>query len=144
MVDMKDAKYRDIGLQLKAIREQLRKTADAVSKETGISRSYISDFERGFKLPTSKYLKYLHDHHNVNLNSIFLSEGRKLRPTAEEKAPDFGMQQEEVDKMLRFMADMPHALYAMLGAFAEYKLMNSEVIEKHLAKKGEKGEPNAG
>lgn len=135
MADIRDAKYRHIGLQLKAIRESLKMTADAVSKETGISRSYISDFERGFKLPTSKYLMYLHDTHNVNLNSVFLGEGRKFRPTPDERPPDFGTFQDEVDKMLHFMAEIPHALYAMLGAFTKYKLMNEEVIEKHFASK---------
>lgn len=72
---MMERRYRDMGLQIKAIRERLNMTLDAISKETGISRSYISDFERGFKLPTGKFLKHLHDRHNINLNYVFCSDG---------------------------------------------------------------------
>ena len=134
MVNRKDALYKNTGLQLKAIREELRMTLDAISQETGISRSYLSDFERGFRLPTSKYLNYLHHRHQVNLNFIFGTEGRKFRPGTDE-ALDFGKFQEEVDKMLVFMAEMPHALYAVLGFFTEYKLMNKELIDRHRAEK---------
>ena len=111
-------------------------TLDAVSKETGISRSYISDFKRGFRLPTSKYLRYLHDSHQVNLNYVFGSEGWKFR-TAKDKPPDFGKMQDDVYDMLRLMAEAPHALYAVLGYFTEYKLMNKEVIQRYRAEKAE-------
>ena len=34
---------------------------------------------------------------------------------------------------------VPHALYAMLGYFTEYKLMNKEIIQRHRDEKsGEK------
>jgi transcriptional regulator with XRE-family HTH domain len=131
----KEAKYRDIGWQLKAIRKDLEMTLDAVSKETVMSRSYLSDFERGFRLPTAKYLKYLHDRHNVNLNYVFGSDGRKFRPTRDEAAPEFGRFREEVDDLLRFMAEIPHTLYSVLGFFSEYKLVNKKLIEQHRAEK---------
>lgn len=143
MVERKEVLYQDTAMQLKAIREEMRKTLDVVSGETGISRSYLSDFERGFRLPTSKYLRYLHDHHRVNLNYVFGGEGRKFR-AADEAGLDFGHLQDEVDKMLHFMAEMPHALFSMLSHFAEYKLVNKKLIEQHqaatTAKTGEPGE----
>ncbi|MCX6582158.1 MAG: helix-turn-helix transcriptional regulator [Candidatus Aminicenantes bacterium] len=131
----KEALYKEIGMQLRAIREQLHLTMETISKETGISRSYLSDFERGVKLPTAKYMKYLFVHHNVNMNYVFSGEGRKFRPTAEETTPNFGKFQDEVDKLLHFMADMPHALYAVLGYFTEYKMVNHKLIEQHLSEK---------
>jgi transcriptional regulator with XRE-family HTH domain len=134
MVNRIEKLYRDTGLQLKAIREDLRMTLDAVSKETGMSRSYISDFERGFRLPTSKYMRYLHDRHQVNLNFIFGSEGRKFRTEAK-KAPDFGRMQEDVDELLEYMAEIPHTLFAVLGFFTEYKVMNKEVIQRYRSEK---------
>lgn len=139
MANTRVPNYKDTGLKLKSIREELHFTMDEISKELVMSRSYISDFERGYRLPTSKYLKFLHDKHNVNVNYVFGSEGRKFRPTPDEKSPDFGMFQEEVDKLLRFMSEIPHALYAVLGFFTEYKLMNKELIERHRNEKGEKG-----
>jgi transcriptional regulator with XRE-family HTH domain len=88
MVNRTVARFEETGRQLRSIREDLRMTLDAVSKELGISRSYISDFERGFRLPTSKYLKYLHDSHQVNLNYVFGSEGWKFLMT-KDKPPNF-------------------------------------------------------
>jgi len=109
-------------------------TLDAVSKEIGLSRSYISDFERGFRLPTSKYMRYLHDRHKVNLNFIFGGESRKFRAEAP-KAPNFGRMQEDVDELLVHMAEIPHTLFAVLGFFTEYKVMNKEVIQRYRSEK---------
>ncbi|HLP57972.1 MAG TPA: helix-turn-helix transcriptional regulator [Candidatus Deferrimicrobium sp.] len=131
----KEALHREIGLHLRMIRDEIHLTMEVISQETGISRSYLSDFERGVKLPTSKYLKYLFVRHNVNLNFVFSGEGNKFRPTAEETTPNFGKFQDEVDKLLHFMADMPHTLYAVLGFFTEYKMVNKNLIEQHFAEK---------
>lgn len=134
----KEATFVDIGLRLRAIREELQLTADAVSKETGISRSYISDFERGYRLPTSKYLKYLKDRFNVNMNHIFSGESPVFLPTGKDAPPDFGSQQAEVDNMLRFMAKVPHSLFSMLASFSKYQIENKHLIEKHQSQKKEK------
>ena len=129
MIEPTRTKYYDTGLQLKAIRERLKLTLDGMSKETRISRSYISDFERGLKLPTAKYLKYLHDKHNISLHYIFCSDGRMFRPEEDEDvAPDFGKFREEVDELLRYISRVPHALYAVLGFFTEYKIKNKQLI----------------
>ena len=134
---MGESKFKDIGLQLRAVRERLRMTLDDIKEQTGISRSYVSDFERGIRLPTSKYLKYLHDRHNINLNFIFCSEGRMLRLSAEEKGRlDFGKYQEEVEELLGLISKMPHALYAVLGFFMEYKINNEKLINDFFSKKG--------
>lgn len=121
--------YKEHGVRLRTLRQELRLTMDVVSKETGISRSYLSDFERGFRMPTTKYLAYLHDHHKVNLNYVFGGEGRMFR-AGSAKIPDFGMMQGEVDNLLRLMGDVPTALFAVLGFGAEYQLKNKELIEK--------------
>jgi transcriptional regulator with XRE-family HTH domain len=139
---MKLGKHRETGLRLKAVREHLRKTLDVISEETGMSRSYISEFERGIKLPTAKYMKYLFDGHNISLDYIYGGEAAMLRLTAEEKAEkiDFGKMSDEVEELLRFMAGMPHAMYAVLAFFQEYKMKNRQLIQDHAS--GQKGEPH--
>lgn len=141
---MREPKYSEIGNRLKSIRERLNWTLTSMSKTTGISPSYLSDFERGFKLPTSKYLRYLHDTHNISLNYIFGSDGRMLRPEPEEGVkPDFGKYAEEVDELLYYISRVPHALYAILGFFVEYKINNKWVIEAFIQEKqGEKPKGN--
>lgn len=137
---MREARYSDIGLQLKNIRERLNWTLDTMSQATGISRSYISDFERGFKLPTAKYLKYLHDTHHFSLNFIFGSDGRMFNPLEDKNfKPDFGKFSEDIDELLVFLSRVPHALYAVLGFFAEYKINNKHLVKKFLMEKEGEG-----
>jgi transcriptional regulator with XRE-family HTH domain len=137
---MREAHYINIGLQLKKIRDQLDWTMDIMSKATGISRSYLSDFERGVKLPTAKYLKYLHDTHHVSLNFIFGSDNRMLNPLGEKNPkPDFGKNSEEIDDILLLLSRVPHALYAFLAFFAEYKITNKQLIKQYLLDKEEEG-----
>jgi transcriptional regulator with XRE-family HTH domain len=138
---MRESKYGEIGIQLKSIRERLNWTLNAMSKATGISPSYLSDFERGFKLPTSKYLKYLHDTHNINLNYVFCTDGRMYRPIEVEGVkPDFGKFAEEIDELLYYLARVPHAMYAVLGFFVQYKMSNKEIIKEYLNEEDKKEE----
>jgi transcriptional regulator with XRE-family HTH domain len=112
-----------------------------LSKGAGISPSYLSDFERGFKLPTSKYLKYLHKNHNIDLNYIFGTEGPMLRPKAEKDVkPDFGKYAEEIEELLYYLSRLPHAMYAVLGFFTEYKLKNKHLIKGFNEELEERGE----
>jgi transcriptional regulator with XRE-family HTH domain len=137
---MREAHYKNIGLQLKKIRDQLDWTLEIMSKATGISRSYLSDFERGVKLPTAKYLKYLHDTHHVNLDFIFGSDNMMLNPLGEKNPrPDFGKHNEEIDELLVFLASVPHALYAFLAFCAEYKINNKQLIKQYLQDKEKEG-----
>jgi transcriptional regulator with XRE-family HTH domain len=134
---IRETKYREIGSKLRAIREHLDKTLDVMSHEVVMSRSYISEFERGLKLPTAKYLKFLHDKYRINLNFIFCSDEEMLRPREEEKEVplDFGIQQEYVEEMMKAMADMPHALFFMLGHFQKYKMENKQLLEQFYKQK---------
>jgi transcriptional regulator with XRE-family HTH domain len=143
MTEIRETRFKGTGLQLRAIRERLQKTLEIMSRETNISPSYLSDFERGFKLPTSKYLKHLHDHHNVNLNFIFCSDGRMFRPSKEEAAIyHFGKYQEEMEEMLHLVTKVPSVMYAILGFFLEYRIRNKDFIEEYLStKEKEAGAP---
>ncbi len=136
---MREVKYVDMGVQLRNIRERLNWTLDVMSKATGISRSYISDFEKGYKLPTMKYLRYLHDNHNVSIHYIMGSDGRMFRPEEEDGVkPDFGRYGEDIDDLLYHMSRIPHAMYAVLGFFAQYKLEHKQFINEFLKETEEK------
>lgn len=136
-----EIRYKDHGVRLRFIRKELKLTMDVVSKDTGITQSYLSNFERGLRIPTSRYLEYLHDRHKVNLNYIFGGEGRVFRSEATD-VPDFGMLQGEVDNLLRLMGKVPTALFAVLGFGAEFKMKNKDLIEQIRAEK-EGGTPGS-
>lgn len=108
-------------------------TMDEIGRATHTSRSYLSDFEKGYRLPTTKYLRYLYEQLNVNLNYVFGGKDPMFRQTTLENVPSFGPFQESVEDMPAFMAEMPHALYGVLAYITEYKLNNKDLIQKHSA-----------
>jgi len=126
MVNRKEISYKDSGDRLRDIRRELRITMDLVSRETGISRSYISDFERGYRLPTAKYLCYLHDRYNVNLNYIFFGESNMFKLGKENIPPYFTYLQGAIDKLLCFMHGNLAACFSILAYAEKYKLENEE------------------
>lgn len=127
----KPVKYVEMGARLRVIRQQLKLTLEVLRKEVGVSASYISDFERGIKLPTAKYLRHLHDNYHVCLDYVFGSRDTIFRRAMDDKEPlDFGKFKEEVDEMMTLMSEFPHALYAMLLKFSEYKVDNRDYISK--------------
>jgi transcriptional regulator with XRE-family HTH domain len=135
--EQKGYAYNDIGKRLKEIREALNHTLDRMSVDSGISRSYLAEFERGAKLPNSKYLIYLFKRHNVNLHYILGGKGERFNPPDKERMLyyNFGKFEEEIKELLYYITNVPHALYAVLGFFAEYKVDNAGYLEKFTGEK---------
>ncbi len=129
MVYRNEILFKEIGERLRVVRLELKGTMDIFSKESGISRSYLSDFEKGYRMPTSKYLRYLYDRHNVNLNYIFGGVGWIFMN--QDKTVNFGELQPVVNEMLVFLSEMPPALFSILEHVSEYKMKNKELIDKH-------------
>lgn len=131
----KEIKYADIGERLRKIRLDLGYTLDSMSKAAGLARSYISQFEKGSKYPNRVYLKFLFEQHNIDLNYVLGGEGTPNRLSAEERRlyTDFGKFNPEIKELLYYMNTFPHALYHILSCFAEYKLINRDLIERFKA-----------
>jgi len=125
--------YQDMGDRLKKIREQLDYTLDTISEASNVSRSYISEFERGSKLPSNKYLLFLFENHDIDINYVFGAEGTMTRSSINEirKFLNFGRYQGDIAEMLSLMLDVPHALYAALCFFTEYKVNHAEFLQRH-------------
>ena len=123
--------YLEIGIHTRAIREALGKTIQGMSEATGISRGYISDFERGVKLPTARYIKHLYEKCNIDANFIFSGEGFIFRPGGKSLPFDFGSHQEDVEELVWFMYKVPHALLYQLQAHLEYKLKYKQLLSEH-------------
>lgn len=127
-----------IGARLKSIRESLRLTLEKISQDSGTSRSYISAFERGIKLPTTKYLLYLHQTHRVNIHYTLTGIGEMFITQEDEKTPmfDFGKHEEEIRNLLFHITRVPHAFHTLMAYFEEYKTINRNLIADYLKKIG--------
>jgi transcriptional regulator with XRE-family HTH domain len=89
-------KLTDIGIRLRCLRDTLNITLEKMKELTGISRSYISDFERGRKLPSARYLFYLIDDFGADINYILTGRGEMFLRSKEgaENRYDFGKYEE--------------------------------------------------
>ena len=126
-------KYADIAKNVKAIRQALGKSVMEMSRLTHISRTYITDFERGNKIPTTKYIRYLYEEHRVNANFILSGDGPMFRPKHGEILPvDFGPHQSEVEEMVWCMQKFPHALLHQIQSYIEYKLKYKQLLHDHV------------
>jgi len=139
MKNKKEAFYTEIGQKLKEIREKTGISKSGIGKDSGVDRKYVSFFERGLKLPAAKYLKYLHDSHNVNLNFVFCGERNDSRLGYNDKMVDL-LRNEGVDTLLCLMADIPHVYHSVLTFFAEYYMNNEDLIDRYYAKKEKKSQ----
>ncbi|MCP5048409.1 MAG: helix-turn-helix transcriptional regulator [bacterium] len=120
--------FEQTGRLLKQIRLDRGLTLDDISKQIKISRSYLSDFERGIRLPTTKYLEYLHRCHNANLNYIFGSGPPRFREKPGEGPPNFGAFQPKIDRMLKMMKNHEILLHGILGASVELEFKHRELL----------------
>lgn len=138
-MQIRDKKFTDYGARLKRIRKSLNLTLDAIYQETGISRSYVSEFERGVRLPTSKYLIHLVEKYGVSMDYVFHGIGDPFVTNNEKDksdALDFGKHEDDVMDMMFHMANVPVVLYEMLGFFSEIKFEKETMIKRILEKAG--------
>jgi transcriptional regulator with XRE-family HTH domain len=137
-----DIKLEEMGKRLRMIRRGLLLTLEQSSEETGISRSYLSDFETGKRLVTTKYLKYLFEQHNINLNYIFLPDQRMFRANEEEELVRIFENIPDIKDLLLYIRKIPHARFMMLTYFCQYKIENEMLVRKYLKKIFPKKEGN--
>lgn len=137
-------KLKKIGARLRGLRDELSITLEKMNKLTGISRSYISDFERGKKLPSAKYLFFLIEKFSADINYIFTGQGEMfIRAKDEQKEPyDFGKYEEEIEDLLYHITRIPNALYSVLGHFSDYKVNKEKFIKSYLEKMGNREKMN--
>jgi transcriptional regulator with XRE-family HTH domain len=143
--DIETIKLQDMGLRLRGLRVALNITLEKMNDLTGISKSYISDFERGRKLPSSKYLFFLIEKFAIDINYIYTGRGEMFLHSREEKNTyDFGKFDVEINDLLYHIIRVPNALFSVLGFFSDYKINKENFIKKYLEKIAEKDKENNG
>lgn len=127
-----------IGQRLRIVRTSLGLTLELMRMETGISKSYISDFERGKKTPSSKYLFHLSHKFNVSLDYIFKGIGTPFvsADSGMISKYQFGRYEPEIVDLLEHISSVPSVLFAVLEFFTEYKEHKSEFISEYIDKYG--------
>lgn len=129
-------KLEEIGRRVREVRETLKITLEDMKKLSRVSRSYISEFERGMRLPSGRYLFFLIERYGIDINYLYTGKGQLfIQPDGNrKKIYDFGKYEEEIDDLLYHITHIPNALYAVLGHFSDYKVEKEKFIKNYLAK----------
>lgn len=137
-LEKNDFPKKVIGQRLRKVRDLLGLTLELMRLETGISKSYISDFERGKKTPSSKYLFHLSHKFNVSLDYVFKGKGDPIVSADSGMISQyrFGRYEPEVVDLLDHINSIPSVLFAVMEFFTEYKENKSEFISDYLDKHG--------
>ncbi|MDD1648739.1 MAG: helix-turn-helix domain-containing protein [Methanomicrobiales archaeon] len=127
---------KEIGRRLREVRDTLKISLEDMKKLSRVSRGYISEFERGKRLPASRYLYFLIKTYGIDINYIYTGKGQLFtQPDGKGKnIYDFGKYEEEIEDLLYHITHIPNALYAVLGHFADYKVEKEKLIKNYLAK----------
>lgn len=142
--DVPEEQRKEIGRRVREARDTLNITLEDMKKLSLVSRSYISEFERGIRLPCSKYLLFLIERYGVDIDYIFTGKGQLfIQPEGNRrKIYDFGKYEEEIEDLLYHITHIPNALYAVLGHFADYKVEKEKFIKNYLARSAAAGNEN--
>lgn len=123
-----------IGRRLREVRKKLHLTIEEAYRQTGFSRSLISEAENGLKKPSSRYLFALLDKFGVNINYILSGTGAAFVDQIVSSS-EFGLERENIKDLFETMKHVDLVRYSMLKYYIEFKTANQEYIEKALSEK---------
>lgn len=109
-----------IGGRLKSVRRHFDFTLDEISKHTGLSKSGISEIEKGVKKPSSVYMFSLAEKFNININWVLTGRGRMFLPDISFYL-DYGIDNEHVLDMLQAILKSRLVRYDFLKYFDRIK-----------------------
>jgi transcriptional regulator with XRE-family HTH domain len=130
------------GSRLRLFRKSRNITIHDLSDRIGISKSTISEVERGLVKPPVNFLLALFKLYGLNINWVLTGEGkmilkREAASLARRKKASTGVMEDEYNQLLFYLENAPVVKYAVLGFFREYFHKNKDIIEEniHITKK---------
>lgn len=124
----------ETGSRLRLFRKSRKITIHELSDRIGISKSTISEVERGHTKPPVNFLLAMFNLYGLNVNWVLTGEGKMI---LKREAASTGVMDEEYNQLLYYLENAPVVKYAVLGFFREYFHKNKDIIEEniHITKK---------
>jgi transcriptional regulator with XRE-family HTH domain len=123
-------KCTGIGAQLLRIRRTLELVPEDISRKTRIPVSTLLEYERGLKMPSGKYLRFLSVNYNVNMNFIFYRDQQMFRHRNESGPADFGKYDKDINRILWLMWRYPKKIPGILS-FIDLFVRKKKQNNKH-------------
>lgn len=119
---------KEIGGRLRTIRKDLGNTLEEMAQITGLSKSGISDMEKGLKKPSSVYMSELYIKFGVNINWVLTGKGTTHAPDIEFDL-NFGKDNELIKKLIFCIENIDIVRYDILKYFAGKMQNDPEFID---------------
>jgi transcriptional regulator with XRE-family HTH domain len=141
---------KDVGLRVKAVRDELNLKQGAFAKKLSISQSFISYIEKGQRKPSFELMSSLLSVFNVNLHwlvtgigDMFIPDTNPRQQLKEQFArlfPDVTPDQEVLD-MIKHL-EIPIIKNALMEKYLLYRKRYEDFILEHHSKKQNQGKEN--
>ncbi|NIM15875.1 MAG: helix-turn-helix domain-containing protein [Candidatus Aminicenantes bacterium] len=132
----------ETGSRLRLFRKSRKITIHDLADRIGISKSTISEVERGHTKPPVNFLLAMFNLYGLNVNWVLTGEGKMIlkkdaASLSSRKAASTGVMDDEYNQLLYYLENAPVVKYAVLGFFREYFHKNKDIIEEniHITKK---------
>jgi len=117
-----------VGQRLRGVRKALDLTMDQMIEKAKISKSMISDVEKGRKKPSTIYLNILIKDFNVDLNYVFTGEGNIFKDNQKVMVLDA-----DIKEMVETMERDKLIKYSMLSYYLKYRTQSKALINAALS-----------
>lgn len=136
---MKRETVTDVGLRIKAVRQQLRLQQKEMAAVLQMAASYLSEIEGGKANPGPEFfLKLVYDY-NVNPNYLFLGTGEMfLGSESTIKAEEFDLERGNIDSPEKLLWIMDHSSFfknTILSQASRIYIENVNLIKRNMQKK---------
>jgi transcriptional regulator with XRE-family HTH domain len=127
----------ETGRRLRLFRKSRKITVLDLSDRIGISKSTISEVERGHTKPTVNLLLAMFNLYGLNINWVLSGEGKMIlkkdaASLSRKIATSTGVMDDEYNQLLFYLENAPVVKYAVLGFFREYFHKNKAIIEENI------------
>lgn len=118
-----------IGKRLKEVRKKTGKSLEKMGEITGLSKSGISDMEKGLKKPSTVYMHALNIKFGININWILTGKGAMSSPDIELNL-NFGIDNDIIKNLIFCIEHVDVIRYDILKYFSQKKDEYQEFIKK--------------
>ncbi|HLP45801.1 MAG TPA: helix-turn-helix transcriptional regulator [Candidatus Deferrimicrobium sp.] len=144
---MKRETVADVGLRIKAVRQQLKLQQKEMAATMQIAPSYLSEIEGGKANPGPEFFLKLAYNYNISPNYLFLGTGEMLLgPERPIQSDDFDLERENIDSLEKLLWMIDNSSFfknTILAQADRIYIENENIIKKNIQKNKPTKEKNS-
>jgi len=134
---MRERKFSVIGSRLREVRKVLKLSQKEFVQNLGIIDSTLSEYETGFKMPTTEFLMNLRQEYSVNISYILFGEGGMFVGSRDKEKyciqfSKLGIRQEDAYEFLYTLQRSRITQHHAISQFTSLMLKEQTMIKREL------------